>query len=178
MFRQIKGISYLVAAINEICKRRTDFVVNIIGQGDDSYKKMVEHLGLDKKIIFCGLKSRREVSRMMRESDFLVLASEVETFSCVTLEAMASGLPVIATNVGAIPEILTKKSGILIPPNNTQALTDAIDFMLDNYSKYLSAKISVNVKKHDYRSIGKKFDTSYRKIITGVGGALKKKAQG
>jgi glycosyltransferase involved in cell wall biosynthesis len=74
-----------------------------------------------------------------RSAFALVLASEKESFGRVLVEAMACGVPVIATNVGGIPEVLRGgQDGLLVPPGNPQDLADAISRLLDDTSLRLS----------------------------------------
>lgn len=77
--------------------------------------------------------------RWYRSASALVLASEKESFGRVLVEAMACGVPVIATNVGGIPEVLRGgQDGLLVPPGNPHALADAISRLLDDTSLRLS----------------------------------------
>ena len=73
---------------------------------------------------------------MMREASVLVLPSRVETFGAVVAEALVSGLPVVSTSVGAIPELVDERSGRLVPPNDPAALADALDDMLEGLGTF------------------------------------------
>jgi len=79
---------------------------------------------------------------------------------------MACGKPIIATRLSVLQEIINKNIGILVPPKDIEALTNAINYMLDHYRDYSSEKISQYAKKNfSYKVIGKKIDDIYRKII-------------
>ncbi|MDD5638552.1 MAG: glycosyltransferase [Candidatus Pacebacteria bacterium] len=162
-----KGISFLLEAIAKISKKRQDFVLDIVGDGPNrkEYEDLSQKLGIQNLVKFHGLKSKEEIAEFMRNCDFFVLPSLWENLPCVLIEAMASGLPIIATTVGGIPEIINEERGILIPPKNVDVLVKAIDYMLDHYQDYLPEKISQYAKENfSYEAVGKKLDNIYRKI--------------
>ena len=164
----IKGVSYLLQALHTLNKRRNDFSLDIIGNGPNrkEYENLAIELGIRNKIYFHGIKSKQEIAEFMRENHFFVLPSLCETFGTVLIEALASGLPVIATNIGGPSEIINKKVGILIPPKNIQALTTAINYMLDHYKDYSPEEIAKYAKeKFSYKAVGKKMNQIYREIL-------------
>jgi len=96
---------------------------------DPSYRLELEqrarNLNLTGRIIFTG--QRSDVPQIMREIDVSVLPSLTESFSNTLLESMANGLPVVATNVGGNPEIVSDGvNGILVPPGEPAALSHAM----------------------------------------------------
>jgi glycosyltransferase involved in cell wall biosynthesis len=98
--------------------------------GEDAYaaelKKMVEELGLGDRVRFLG--QRSDVPRLMRAVDVMLHPSiDPEPFGRTLVEAMLAGVPVIATNTGAAPDILDQgRAGILIAPNDPEALAKAV----------------------------------------------------
>lgn len=95
-----------------------------------------------------------------------MLPSLGETFGVVYIEAMASGLPIVATNVSGIPEIVNKDTGILVPPKNIDALAEAIDYMLDHYKDYSPMEISKYTEdRFSYKAVGKLLNCIYENII-------------
>jgi len=92
-----------------------------------SVQSQIEQLGLEKNIKLTGFVADQDLSLYYNTADLFVLPSKSgEGLPLVALEAMACGLPVIATNVGGINEIMVKGFGKLVPANNPEALTDAI----------------------------------------------------
>ena len=78
-------------------------------------------------MVFVGKVDRQALLNEYREADFLVLPSLFEPFGIVLLEAMATGLPVVASRVGGIPEVVRDgRTGILVEPANARALADAL----------------------------------------------------
>lgn len=131
-----KGVEFLIRAkefLNE------DAVIVIVGDGPlfQELKGIVEFEDIDG-IIFTG--ARDDVDNIMPAADLVVLPSVSESFGIVILEAMASGKPVVATNVGGIPEIVNDETGIIVQPEDPVALAEAIDKILKD--KYLQKKLS------------------------------------
>jgi glycosyltransferase involved in cell wall biosynthesis len=134
----IKGIYYLIKACDQIIKNNKHIRCAIVGSGStlekysgEEYKKLVKKLGLEENIIFTGV--RNDIPSILANSDVFVLASLEETFGFVLTEAMAASKPVVATNVGGIPEVVEDgKTGILVPPKNPAALANAIIKLLKN----------------------------------------------
>ncbi|MBN1527371.1 MAG: glycosyltransferase family 4 protein [Candidatus Omnitrophica bacterium] len=129
----IKGPYYFVEAAYEVVKTfpRAKFVV--VGEGSlrRSIEAGVEDLGLSGNFIFTGW--RDDVPEVMRIFDIEVLPSLNEAVGIVLIEAQAAGVPVVATNVGGIPEIMKdKETGILVPPADSRALSGAIIALLSD----------------------------------------------
>jgi glycosyltransferase involved in cell wall biosynthesis len=112
----IKGIPYLFKALAKLKEKRQDFILNIVGDGPfrQEYERLADGLALTNIVKFQGLKTKVELAEIMRNCDFFVLPSLWETFGCVLIEAMASGLPLIASDVGGVGEIINESIGILV----------------------------------------------------------------
>ena len=163
-----KGIPYLLQALAQLKERRQDFVLDIVGNGPDRqyYEKLTEKLELGKMIKFCGIKSKSEVAKYMTKCDFLVLPSLWENLPCVLIEAMASGIPVIATDVGGVKEMINENVGLLIPPKNTKALEKAIEHMLANCRHYSRERIAKYAReKFSYAAVSRQLDGVYREVL-------------
>ena len=84
-------------------------------------------------MIFAGSVSRNELPGRYRDADIFTLASREEAFGNVFAEAMASGLPIVGSSVGGIPELVEHgKNGFLVPPREPRALAAAIRLLADN----------------------------------------------
>ena len=163
-----KGISYLLEALELLKMMRIDFFLNIIGDGTLRVEldEKAKILGLNDFVYFHGIKPKSEVAKFMSQCDFFVLSSLLETFGCVIIEAMACGKPVVVTNIGGPYEIVTPESGILVAPANPKALKDAINYMLDNYYKYLATDISRHIgESYSLEYIGQKLNQIYNNIL-------------
>jgi glycosyltransferase involved in cell wall biosynthesis len=125
---QQKGFAYLIKALNEVKKKEKNFKLLLIGDGEErkNLERLSKELGLEEEIIFLGKIFHDKLPKYYHVSDIFVLPSLYESFGIVFLEAMASGLPIISTNIAAIPEVVNKKVGILVKPKNVQELAEAI----------------------------------------------------
>lgn len=163
-----KGVSYLLQALSKLKKKREDFVLDIVGDGPyrSEYEQLTQDLGIVNKVQFHELKPKEEIAKFMRKCDFFVLPSVFETFGVVLIEALASGKPVIATNIGGPSEIITKDVGLLVPPKDVDALAKAVDYMLDHHQDYSSRKIAQYAEdRFSYEAVGKELDDIYKGMI-------------
>jgi glycosyltransferase involved in cell wall biosynthesis len=87
---------------------------------------LVDRLGLAKKMILTGPLPDADLDTTFGQTDLLVLPSRRETFGMVVTEALARGIPVVATNVDALPHTLGPDAGMLVPPDDVPALTGAL----------------------------------------------------
>lgn len=128
----MKGLEYLLAAASRWKKTHPDIKVVIVGDVafayENPYKErlqnMVADAGLQDTVFMLGL--RRDVPDLLRQSDLLVLPSVYDIFPTVILEAMSAGLPIVATDVGGVPEMVREGYGLLVPPKDAQALAEAV----------------------------------------------------
>jgi glycosyltransferase involved in cell wall biosynthesis len=123
--RKLKGVDVLIEAIAELARNGRTVTATIVGDGADrpAFEKAVATHALEGAIRFAGAKPARAGFALGRT---LVVPSRAESLPYVVLEAAAAGLPIIATNVGGIPEIIGPDSRDLIPPGDTAALAAAI----------------------------------------------------
>ena len=112
--------------------------LKIIGNGSEKNRlqKLISKLHIEDKVQLLGHKSKQEIVKLLQESDIFILPSQSETFGVAYIEALACGLPIIATDCGGPRDIVTRSNGILIPTNNQQALEQAIIQMSNNLCSY------------------------------------------
>lgn len=161
----LKNVRGIIEAFSILYKERKirDIQLVMIGNQNDIYKKMAEEQGLlNETIFFRGEISYNEVAKEMRLAHCLILNSNIENSPCVISEALCCGLPVIATNVGGVPEMLQSTNGILIPSNSITALVMAMEKMKAEYPKYELEEISAKASlKYNYDSISQMFNYLY-----------------
>lgn len=123
-----KGVKHLLRA-KKLMEEPSKLV--IVGGGPllQELKGMAEYED-QKSVIFTG--SRSDIEQLIPDADVMVLPSVSESFGIALLEGMASGKPVVGTNVGGIPELVNEDVGILVEPKDPVALAEALDKLLKN----------------------------------------------
>jgi colanic acid/amylovoran biosynthesis glycosyltransferase len=138
---EVKGQSYLVEACRLLRDKGIDFICKFVGDGPDESLliKQINQAGLSNLAHILGRLTRDNVSQQLREADVLVTPSvptsdgRREGIPVVLMEAMSSGLPVIASNISGIPELVDDGlNGILVPPRDARAIFEALESLFYN----------------------------------------------
>jgi glycosyltransferase involved in cell wall biosynthesis len=126
---EAKGVDYLLRAVALLDGVRLE----IVGDGPlrADYERLAEELGIADRVDFEGFLPKPELAERMRRADLFALASRFENNPCVVLEALASGLPVVATRVGGLPELVDETSGILTAPRDPEDIARGIRAALE-----------------------------------------------
>ena len=138
-----KGIDILLEAISLLdreLKNKIDFVIGGTGDELDKYKKLANELGLDN-VLWLGKVSRDEAPKLFQTSHAYIMLSRHETFGIVYAEAIASGIPVIATKCGGPEDIVNEINGILVAIDSPKEASNAIKLLYENYLAYDKYKI-------------------------------------
>jgi glycosyltransferase involved in cell wall biosynthesis len=128
-----KGISDLLEALAR--SEDLDYVLKVAGEGpsDAALVRLAAELGIADRVQFIGYKSAQELNHYYVEADAFVLPTRSDAFANVILEAMAAGLPVIATRVGGVGEaVLDGETGILVEPRRPDQLATAIALLAND----------------------------------------------
>ena len=146
-----KGFEYLIKAIPDVVENFSNVMFLIVGDGPlkDRLKALGSRLKVNNHLIFTGF--RKDIKDVLSATDALVIPSLLEGFPMITLEAMAMSKPIIATRIaGIIEQIIDGESGILIPPKNPVALSQAIRHVLSDHEQMEKLKLNARrrVKKH------------------------------
>jgi len=123
------GIDTLLESAKLVIKKNPKLVFVVVGKGPDfeEVREKIAQLGLQRNFRLTGFVSEEELPGYYNAADFFVLPSKSgEGLPLVALEAMACGLPLIATNVGGTSEIMSEEYGKLVPPNSPNSLAEAI----------------------------------------------------
>jgi glycosyltransferase involved in cell wall biosynthesis len=133
---EVKGQRYLVEAAAELVRREVDVRLRFIGDGPDRamLERLAATLGVADRITFLGQRTRSEVVAVLGQADVLVAPSVAtasgkrEGLPVVLMEAMAAGVPVVASHLSGIPEIVENEvTGLTTPPANSRAIADALE---------------------------------------------------
>ena len=132
--KPLKCIGNLLAAAQRIGRDDVKFVLAGDGPSRAQLEALAADLGVAERVTFLGI--RDDVDEVLRASDILVLPSRTEAFPNVVLEAMATGLPVVTTDVGSVREIVADgENGWIVPKENVDALTEKLVDLLDDPDK-------------------------------------------
>lgn len=121
-----KGVEELVSAWNNIGKQFPDYCLRLIGPVQEQYKAYLDSLVKVDNIVIAGELPHEKVMEIMNSSSVFILPSHTEGFPNVIIEAMALKKPIIATKVGAIPEMLDENRGILIESKSIEQIEEAL----------------------------------------------------
>ncbi len=164
-----KGHSYLVDAAQIVYQKHPQIKVVVLGEGPERIQ-LEEHIkknSLEDKVLLMG--EVKNVVPSLQEADFFVMASISEGFPLAVIEAAASGLPIIATNVGGVSEIIKDGvNGFLVPPKDAAALAEKIDFVLglspQERFKIGEAARSTVEEKFSVKKMVSEYETLYKKL--------------
>jgi glycosyltransferase involved in cell wall biosynthesis len=178
-----KGYEYLIKAIPQIIKNNENIKFLFIGKGLDILKPLIRKLSVEKFVIILEQQKFNKTTdskinfnkipndillSAYKSADIFVSPSLIEGFALVIIEAMASGLPIIATNVsGNEDAVVNEKNGILVPPKSPKDLSSKITRLLENERKIIelgrnSLKLS---KQYDWINITNQYLSQYKKIL-------------
>lgn len=144
-----KGILELMAAFTKVNSTKANLHLVIIGNGPEQLRiqNIVASHNIETKVHIIGCRPHDEIPKYLSSADIFALPSHTEGLPNVVLEAMACELPVIATRVGGIPEVVEEgRSGILIDKKNVDSLKDAIESLIKNES--MAKEMGINGRKN------------------------------
>lgn len=139
-----KNMDKLIEAFHKAFSNNKNTKLIIYGEGPERKKleKMIDEWRLNEQVKLMGLCDRKEIAKKMQESDCFALVSQGETFGVSYIEALATGLPVIATACGGPEDFVTEDNGLLIPVNDVDSIVNALKEMYRNSKNYNKKEIS------------------------------------
>jgi glycosyltransferase involved in cell wall biosynthesis len=169
----VKGLDHLLEAMASLAQRGSRAKLLIHGDGVERARleERARALGLNGRVAFCGWS--RDVPRALADADVFVSATLGEGFGLAILEAMMQELPVVATRVVAIPEIVAdEETGLLVPPANPRAIADAL-FRLES-APDLRARLAKRgrhraVEQFSSGTMVSRTEALYQEVLTGHG---------
>jgi len=125
--QHVKGFPTLAEALRRL-PTNADWHLDVIGTGPAraGYEERLAATNLLERVTFHGALPKPAVAEAMRRANVFVLPSRYDNMPCVVVEALGSGLPVVATRVGGIPEMVREGDGALVPPSDPEALAEAL----------------------------------------------------
>ncbi len=162
-----KGFRYLVEAMPAILEKIPSVKLEIIGEGGDRKRleSIIRKLKLEGQVKLLGRKT--EADKYLKEWDLLIVPSLNEPFGIVALEGLSAGIPVIASSVGGLKDIIeNNESGELIKPADTKALAEAIVSVLNDKRKY--EKYAKNGLKRANEFLWSDISREYEPVFTNL----------
>lgn len=134
-FSRAKGYEDMIEAFHLLSQRASKPKLLMVGAGGniDTIRAQIDDLKLNQSVILAG--EREDVHHLLASSDVYASSSHREGLSLAVLEAMMVGLPVVATSVGDIPNVVTAETGVVVPPHRPELLAAALDDLLQNPEK-------------------------------------------
>ena len=171
-----KGGTVLLEAAQKVIKQYADVLFVFVGEGEarQDWQALSQHLGIAASVVFTG--SRGDMPGVLASCNIVALPSFNEAMPMTLLEAMAATKPVIATSVGAIPELIQhNKTGYLVPPRNVEALADGLltllrdPTMAQQLAKNSNARVtehfSANAMARQYSNVYGKARIGFKEVV-------------
>ncbi len=143
-----KGLGYAIRSFSRI---KSNVVFFVLGEGEErkTLEKLIKELNLEKKVFLCGFVENGP--QFFSAFDIYLCSSIKEGLPYTILEAGDAGLPIVATTVGGIPDIITDgKNGILVPPKRDGAIRRALEYLIEKPEerKLFGEKIKEKIEKN------------------------------
>jgi L-malate glycosyltransferase len=170
---EVKGHRHLIGALAELRQRHQPFHLDVIGDGPlrSELEALAVRLGVDDLITFHGAKAKTEVAKALQKADVFVLPSLWEALSCALLEALSAGLPVVATNVGGVPEFVTEREGQLVTPGSAGALAAGILEVTESLERYDPGQLrSTATARFSRKAVARQWAEVYASVANGFAG--------
>ena len=140
LFRSEKRIDLVIQSFYELLQSGEKATLTIVGDGPLKSKltNQIQELDISSSVKLKGYLSQKYIVQELHKNDFLVLASDMETFGVVLIESQVCGLPVVATDCGGPSDIVSSDTGILVRPGSSQELTKGLIKMINSINNYKS----------------------------------------
>ena len=174
-----KGVDLLLRSFQRVRERIKDATLVLVGEGAcrAAYEKLSETLGVGSGVQFQGWKDVEGILGLAQESAVGVFPSRIESFGLAVAEAMATGLPVVATRVGALPEIIEDgRTGRLVEPEDVDGLAECLVAILQNPLKYREWGVKAGplvAEKHNWEHAAGETLKAYGELLSGKRGGIR-----
>lgn len=168
--RPVKGVDVLLRAVRLLVDSGRDVNLVLVGESFfkdyqreyDRMRELTQKLDLERHVSFVGKRRPPELVHHIQESALLVLPSRAESFGTVLVEALACGTPVVATRCGGPEDIVNDQVGVLVPPEDPEALAKGIQHVLDRRKDFDPVRLRAYALEHfGLESVGKRLASLY-----------------
>ena len=179
ILRSVKGHEVTFNAVRPVLNRIPHARFLIVGDGPrkEALEKLVREMGISDHVIFTGFV--KDIPEIYSMSDVSILSSWSEGLPQSLLQSMASGVPVVATKVGGVPEVVIhERTGLLVEPGDHEGLAESIIRLLQDNE--LSAGLARNarefiISEHSLESMVEKLEGLYKELLRRKSGAVHRK---
>ena len=166
-----KGLVYLIKAVDKLSKKYQQLELKIMGDGEGErarLEEIVDKLNLRGRVVFLGRIPREKTFSYYQEADVFVLPSLNEGMSNAMLEALATGLPILATDTGGSKELIMEgENGYIIEMKNAQDIADKLEKIINDFElkKKMGEASRKKALEMSWEKVAKKYYQAYEKNI-------------
>ncbi len=170
-FRPVKNAAQVVEVFHRLRSEKKNVKLLLVGDGPDrtTAERLARDLGVFDDVRFLG--KQEPIEELLSIADIFVMPSGSETFGLAALEAMSCSIPVVASNIGGLPELIEDgDSGFLCPLDDIDCFTDRVRLMLDDealHARMMAAARRTAVEKFDLDRIVPHYEEYYERVATG-----------
>jgi 1,2-diacylglycerol 3-alpha-glucosyltransferase len=163
-----KKIDILITALAQIKETHEAHLI-LVGRGDDRERleRLTTNAGIQDRVHFLGFVPEEDLPAIYRHSDIFAIASDVEVQSIPTLQAAATGLPIVAADAAALPELVhDNQNGFLVPPGKPESFAEAFQKILDHQEKiphFAQASLAIGQQHSDDQTF-QDYEALYQEI--------------
>jgi glycosyltransferase involved in cell wall biosynthesis len=167
LVEQYKNMHGTLEAFSKLKMAGHDFHFLIVSDGDFSdARNWTTEFNLTDRVEFKGPLSSKKIADEMASADALVLFSNTENQPCVVLESLSMGLPVIASTVGDIPNLVSDGKGFLAPPGNVKALCENLAKFIERRSTYRRAEVMKGTRERfSKEAVAQMYSDAYSEVL-------------
>ena len=160
----------LIEALELLSKENQEQIsLTFVGRGEkqQDLKEYISKSDISSEITFMGGRTKHEIAELMRNSDFLLQATEKETFGVVIAEASCIGLPCVVSELEALKELVGDENGFFVKKNTPESWAKAMIELLDGKYNFDREKISKKFQnRFSYKAVGNKYLHEYKKVLS------------
>ena len=167
-----KRVDIILKALHLIQSKNFKVKLDVIGDGNlrNDLEELVANLGLSEEVVFHGAIAHDQIEPRLQKADIFVHCSEMEGLPVAIIEAMVCGLPVIAANVGGIPEVVEHNyNGYLLEPEDVHGFSDGITRLASDWKlreKFSERSLEIVEKRLNKQSILSSLSRLYKELIS------------
>jgi len=156
----------IIEAFEKLYETNKNILLTLVGEAPEHLKQQAAHLVELGAVQFKGTLTYVQTAQALKEAHCFVLFSGWESQSCVVLEALCSGRPVISSRVGGTIELISPQNGLLVQSGNVLELSNAMESIIDHFEQYNLEQIAKDAKeKYAYEVIGREIAAVYQALV-------------